>query len=240
MIRIALKTYNLKISPFIPFDKYYHEAYIANCNYHWIGIRLLYEKWWLFDSLKKTPMYITECNLNTYLQTVIDAGYFIFSIDGIFPHPLRQFDNKMDFYYDSNKIEAITPEYSLAASVERSLIRIKTNLLDFLSNPSNIQFFKERREKVQYKSIINDIFGKQPGLLSSSIKLRITFPDTFQITHKFNENLTGAELFFLIQKVLEIVYQYDGPFQIVGEGIMLANNKTIQSFNNDTLYIYIV
>lgn len=67
-------------------------AFIANYNYHWIGLRYIYENWWLFNSLSSGPQYLTESYLNEYLQSMIDKNLSVFILYGKFPNPKAVFN----------------------------------------------------------------------------------------------------------------------------------------------------
>lgn len=66
-------------------------AFIANYNYHWIGLRYIYDNWWLFNSLLSGPQYLTESYLMEYLQSMIDQNLSVFILYGRFPNQMNVF-----------------------------------------------------------------------------------------------------------------------------------------------------
>ncbi|XP_011410500.1 PREDICTED: ataxin-3-like [Amphimedon queenslandica] len=92
VISEALKVWDLELHPLLsarmshaaenPVDQ---NAFICNHELHWFAVRKLGRQWFDLDSLKKSPLHITDTYLSLFLAQLRAEGYSIFVVTGILP-----------------------------------------------------------------------------------------------------------------------------------------------------------
>jgi hypothetical protein len=81
----ALQNYNLSMDYFTQSqDPTLETAFICNYSYHWIPIRKLKDNWFVLNSLEY-PQWIGEIYLSAMIQQIMNKGYTVFTVRGIFP-----------------------------------------------------------------------------------------------------------------------------------------------------------
>lgn len=110
--------------------------------------------------------------------------------------------------------------------------------------------FRSSREMKDFKKLLNDFFGNQPKFYQSSVSLsvlliicyyQIFFPDDYKLERKFDPKMTCSQLYDLIRNIMEIIYNYNMDFQIIGdkEEVILYNEIVLSDIKSKILYITI-
>lgn len=228
------------------------QAFIANYNYHWIGLRYIYNNWWLFNSLASTPQYLTESYLMEYLQSMIDQNLSVFILYGRFPNQMNVFlffiisllqptSQTKSFYYPISKLTKAEKTFSFSDRVSSFFTQKKDGIKEK---------FRSSREMKDFKKLLNDFFGTQPKFFQSSVSFsvllviyyyQINFPDDYSLERKFDPKMTCCELYDLIRNIMEIIYNYNMDFQIIGdkEEIILNREIALSYIKSKVLYITI-
>jgi len=70
------------------------DGYVLNLDNHWFAVRKLNGKWYNLDSLKPSPILISNEHLENFFEKQKSVGYTVFLVGGKYPQPAYLQDDK--------------------------------------------------------------------------------------------------------------------------------------------------